>query len=282
MTMDLMQLEAFLDDRCGHATEQANRHLSEKARHEHEAERNKEVAVYCERAAVRIRGLREYLMQAPSGLSIEISAMVKAEPDSAPAPVDERPAGPVSDGNAPVAPAEADAEAHAGRKNSRAISPEVIDRMAALWAEGKTVREIAEAVGLTKGTVAGTTFRLRDRFPKREPVPFKPKPATAQSPMAERLVPRPVPAPYNPAAIGNVREIAPLMNEMRAFFAKCEAKQPGGGINEVASLEIRFNTTDLRIERALTALAAAGEIEWSASLKGHVTVRALKMVEAAE
>jgi hypothetical protein len=333
MTMDLMQLEAFLDDRCGHATEQANRHLSEKARHEDEAERNKQVAVYCERAAVRIRGLREYLLQAPSGLAIEISATVKAESTPEPAPVDERAPGPVAggddgaEGTAPVAEAEAgpvrddpvpadtavadpvpaagddvaaDAEvgddrgtegsgadeagneAHAGRKNSRAIAPEVVDRMAVLWDEGKTVREIAEAVGLTKGTVAGTTFRLRDRFPKREAVASKPKPEPAQSPMAERLVPRPVPAPYNPIPIGNVREIAPLMNEMRAFFAKCETKQPGGGIHEVASLEVRFNTTDLRIERALTALAEAGDIEWSASLKGHVTVRALKMVEAAE
>ncbi|MDE0922506.1 hypothetical protein [Aurantimonas coralicida] len=333
MTMDLMHLEDFLDARAVVATREANRHLSEKARHEDEAERNKEVAVYCERAAVRIRGLREYLMQAPSGIAIEISAMVKADPAPEPAPVDERPADPVAggddgaEGTASIAPAEAgpvrddpvpadtavadlvlvpgddvpaDAEvgddrgtegsgageagkeAHAGRKNSRAIAPEVVDRMAVLWDEGKTVREIAEAVGLTKGTVAGTTFRLRDRFPKREPLPFKPKPEPAQSPMAERLVPRPVPAPYSPTAIGNVREIAPLMNEMRAFFAKCEAKQPGGGIHEVASLEIRFNTTDLRIERALTALAEAGEIEWSASLKGHVTVRALRMAEAAE
>lgn len=268
-----------------------------------------------------------------SEVSADLLAAIGAESAPAPAPVDERAAGPVAgggdgaEGTAPVAPAEAGPvrdhpvpddrtdgdpvpaagddvaadsevgddrgtegrgageagkEAHAGRKNSRAIAPEVVDRMAVLWDEGKTVREIAEAVGLTKGTVAGTTFRLRDRFPKREAVASKSKPEPAQSLMAERLVPRPVPAPYNPTAIGNVREIAPLMAEMRTFFAKCEAKQPGGGIHEVASLEVRFNTTDLRIERALTALAEAGEIEWSASLKGHVTVRALRMAEAAE
>lgn len=113
MTMDLMHLEDFLDARAVVATREANRHLSEKARHEDEAERNKEVAVYCERAAVRIRGLREYLMQAPSGIAIEISAMVKADPAPEPAPVDEPTADPVAGGDdgakgtAPVAPAEA-------------------------------------------------------------------------------------------------------------------------------------------------------------------------------
>lgn len=67
---------------------------------------------------------------------------------------------------------------------------------------------------------------------------------------------------------------------MRVFFAKCEGKQPSCGIHEVASLEIRFNATDFRIERALAALAEIGEIEWSASLKGHVTVRAIKTAKA--
>ncbi|MEC5289410.1 MULTISPECIES: helix-turn-helix domain-containing protein [unclassified Aurantimonas] len=277
MNMDLMQLEAFLDARCETATEQANRHLSEKARHEDEAQIQQEIAVFCDRAASRVRGLREYLLQAPSGLAIEISATVKAEPSPAPAPVDERAdpelpgSGMVSaaqegnadgddahDGGSPAHPdtasetisggdeapseaasdvavvvaevpavnmekepseahprvedeAPAGKEADAGKKPSRAIDPVVIDRMAELWDEGKTIREIAEATGLTKGTVAGTTFRLRDRFPKRGPVQFQPK-APAQSPMEERLVPR---MTSTPEAGGLTEDDQRLLDVMR-------------------------------------------------------------------
>jgi hypothetical protein len=116
MNMDPMQLEAFLDARCGHATEQANRHLSEKARHDEEAQRSKQIASFCGRAAVRVRGLREYLLDAPSGLTIGITATVEAEPAPAPSTVDEPAAvavagdEPAVAGNAPVSQADAATE----------------------------------------------------------------------------------------------------------------------------------------------------------------------------
>ncbi|WP_205620013.1 hypothetical protein [Aurantimonas coralicida] len=88
--------------------------------------------------------------------------------------------------------------------------------------------------------------------------------------------------PYNPTAIGSLREIAPLIDEMRVFFAKCEGKRPSCGIQEVASLEIRFNATDFRIERALAALDELGEIDGRPCFRATSTCRALKLAEAAE
>jgi hypothetical protein len=111
MNMDLMHLETFLEARADAATREANRHLAEKARHEDEAQINQGVAIFCERASTRVRGLREFLLQAPSGLTIGITATVEAEPAPAPAPVDEPAAGAVAGDAEPVAGAAAVAAA---------------------------------------------------------------------------------------------------------------------------------------------------------------------------
>ncbi|WP_370194397.1 MULTISPECIES: hypothetical protein [Aurantimonas] len=183
MTMDLMQLEAFLDARCGHATEQANRHLSEKARHEDEAERNKQVAVFCDRAAVRIRGLREYLLQAPSGLAIEISASVKAEPAPEPAPVDDRAdavspeCGVVSGGG------DADRLADEGDAPLRHDEAAVLPGTRAEHNDAGDAKEPERPVP----EPAGAASSVQDDTADTDESPAAPE---AQSPMEERLVPR--------------------------------------------------------------------------------------------
>jgi hypothetical protein len=46
-------------------------------------------------------------------------------------------------------------------------------------------------------------------------------------------------------------------------------------------LEKRFDVSAHRIEEAVYLLESRGDIEWIQGLKGHITVKVLKMAEAA-
>lgn len=88
-TMDLQSLETLLTAHQGRATEAVNEHLSEKARHDELASQHKQDAIWLERAAKRVRGLREYLKDSPASIAITITAEVEARPEFAPAIVDD-------------------------------------------------------------------------------------------------------------------------------------------------------------------------------------------------
>lgn len=61
--------------------------------------------------------------------------------------------------------------APSGERNPRSIKAwptEVVERAAALWADGKTAVEIAEAIGKKRGAVEMFASKNRDIFPKRK------------------------------------------------------------------------------------------------------------------
>jgi hypothetical protein len=366
MNMDLMHLEDFLAARADAATREANRHLAEKARYEDEAQINQGVAIFCERASTRVRGLREFLLQAPSGLTIGITATVEGEPAPAPAKVDEPAAGavtgdaPTVKGNAPVDEAEVvpagedrvddvrlvadpadapvpiiptapDVEPEMGEGGSAAdqagdeadaveaaapvperlvprfsVTPEAdglteydqryldvmrlnLDRHGVCNLKAFDICDIAELDKKVVGAAIGRLIRARRihhvsqnryrvalkgaSFPpvnEREPVPAKvaaPKPKIAPS--------APVPS-LQPAAVETVAE------KLMELFVRA-ATNAGDGMAMFGreGLEKRFDVSAHRIEEAVYLLESRGDIEWIQGLKGHITVKVLKMAEAA-
>ena len=75
---------------------------------------------------------------------------------------------PVETPPAPVAPAPAVAAASEGVAEAGGL-PEKIAQAARLWAQGKTMKEIAEAIGVATSTVGGWACKNRDHFPTRDP-----------------------------------------------------------------------------------------------------------------
>ena len=47
------------------------------------------------------------------------------------------------------------------------MTPEQLDRMAVLWAEGASAKRIAQEVGVTRSQVLNASCRHRGRFPYR-------------------------------------------------------------------------------------------------------------------
>ena len=76
--LDLIQLDTFLQVEKCRADEEAGLHISAKDRHAEESKAAAKRAKFMDHAARRVRGLKEFLAGAPSGLVINLYAEIEA------------------------------------------------------------------------------------------------------------------------------------------------------------------------------------------------------------
>ena len=84
--------------------------------------------------------------------------------------------------------------------------PKILDRIAELWAQNLTTREIAAALGIPKNSVCRLAFNARSRGDER----FPPRGSPFHPLREESKVPKPPKHPVFPASLRPTRPVGPL------------------------------------------------------------------------